>query len=441
MTIHRFLARRYSSAGLPRLTSLLTIVTASGVIALELIVGAALIHSVNDTVPLLVTAVFIVLFATVAVIYTALGGFTAVIRTDRVQTLLVGGALLALLCIAGMNALQPASQSLSFSAAVPADTGLGTWLLIYGAFILGFGMFQLFLLPGDMMTWQRLTASGSSKIARHGVLGAALLTLVLWIVLVLIGVLSTGAPEGMLTFPIVGGELHETVATQAEPLTSLLASARAAAPISLQVALFVLVLMASAGLVSAILSTSDSFMLVVSQTLMFDWLSGRSVRSFHDLKSDPVRSARLATTARLILPAIAVLSLLIYGIVLIVGIPLVPVIFFMFSFQCAITPIAVHALRSDLDVSAYKGAAIVGLVLAGLTILVLFALSGMTKDIFVAYAYSYLAPVAAIVIPIGVFVLFELITRRPVQSMKLPILMVLGTARTTHDAATDSTSE
>ena len=429
LTLHRFLGRRYSSRSLPRLTSLLTITTAAGVLALELIVGAALVQSANETTtPAIVVLMFVLFFGAVAVIYTALGGFLAVIRTDRLQTLLISAGVVAILLIAINVANQPESRPLSWSSTAPT-TGLWTWVTIYGAFILGFGMFQLFLLPGDMMTWQRLTSSGSEALARRGVLEAAVVMLLLWSALLAIGALAMGAPEGLLKLPLVGGTVQETLAGQAEPLTSLLASTRSCNPQWLQLGLSLCVACAGAGLVAAILSTSDSFLLVISQTITLDWIFARGPKTIQQLTENATQSRSIARWARWLLVPIAMLPIGIYWLIVLLGIPLVPVIFFMFSFQCAITPIAVQALRTDLDVSVYRRPAVLGLVLAGLAILVLFALSGTTDDLFVAYAYSYLAPVLAITLPIVVFVLSDLVSGRPLKSLLLPVQMVYGTTR------------
>jgi len=223
-TIHNFIRVRFASPAIGRITSLLAIVTAAGVIVLELIVGAALLRAAGiPGSPVIVTTIAVVLLASIATIYTRMGGISAVIATDRVQAIGIGVSLLALL---GMTFFTPKAELGTTIAdaltQMSAQEPEGHQLFALIAFFVGFGAFQLFVLLGDMTTWQRIQLGENPQAVRSAARSTAVSNLVAWSVLLVTGLLLLRWPAEVIRLPDVGGDLSSRVTAQAEPLTSLL---------------------------------------------------------------------------------------------------------------------------------------------------------------------------------------------------------------------------
>lgn len=405
LTLHGFLRKSYGSLALSRITSIFALVTAAGVVALELIVGAALVRAIGLPISPLAELLLVVLVLAVLVLaYTRWGGLSAVIATDRVQAVGIGMALIALCVIAALGPATPDGPTVS---TLTEEMVLGdpAWTQIVNlmAFFLGFGAFQLFLLLGDMTTWQRLQLGETPASARRAARSAGIANLFAWSILLFAGLALLSWPADVLRLPAVGGGVTETLVTQAEPLTSMLWTAAVGdinAPLAISVALVAVVVF---GLFCAILSTTDSFLLIGVQAYLFGWTrEGIRIADRQDL-AEPSTDARIGAQARRLFPLLMAAALAIFALVIVAGIPLVAVIFFVFAAQCSIAPLAIVALYAPKACLGAARTASLSLIGVAVAIGVLFVLSGTTSSLSLSYAFSYLAPVAAIGIPILAF--------------------------------------
>jgi len=105
-------------------------------------------------------------------------------------------------------------------------------------------------------------------------------------------------------------------------------------------------------------------------------------------------------------------ALVLFGLVLGAGVPLVSVIFFVFACQCAVSPLAIAALYGKDACAPARHVALGSLVLVMLGIIALFMLSASASSLSLAYAYSYLAPVVAVAVPLIAFMCHGFFARK-----------------------------
>ena len=188
-TIHAFLRDRFNNPLVGKITSLLTLITASGVITLELMVGVAIFNSVvQENSILAMTFICTIVFAFITVIYTRMGGLSAVIRTDVVQAVAVFLSLIALLVLAYLGKPDNVTETISMVVMqqYATDPESHQILSLIGYFI-GFGCLQLFILLGDMTTWQRIQLGASTQTVKKAAKKAALQNLLGWSVIFIAG--------------------------------------------------------------------------------------------------------------------------------------------------------------------------------------------------------------------------------------------------------------
>ncbi len=169
-----------------------------GVVAAQVVAGALLLGGVLG-VPF---EVALALVAVIFVLYTLLGGQTSVIRTDSLQILLFGGALLTTLGLVLWTGLREGVGVLggvpAGHLAFPVSPGFGWYqLLVFYPLIVG----MPYLVGPDM--YSRVLCARDSGAARRASLMAAGLVVPLSFLLALLGVLLLGrfpglAPEGAL---------------------------------------------------------------------------------------------------------------------------------------------------------------------------------------------------------------------------------------------------
>ena len=157
------------------------------------------------------------------------------------------------------------------------------------------------------------------------------------------------------------------------------------------------------GLVSAIISTCDSFLLIASQALIFEWTdSGKKINSRLDLENENINNV-LGKKGKNLVPVIMGISIILFILVSLLAIPLVSVIFLLLSFQTVIAPLAIIALYHKDSAQNMGNTAIFSLFIVTILIFSLFILSGTASSVSMSYAFSYFAPIVAIFVPIIIF--------------------------------------
>lgn len=346
-SINGFLSSRFGTK-VGKIAAITIIVIATSLLSLELIVGMA-ISSI--AAPGLTGDVIAILFGLLLVVaitgYTMLGGLTAVVKSDIYQFILICCALVALLIgtitwglydnyALGWSDFK--NSYLSWEVYKP----LWTW-----EFILGLVFLQFFLLVSDMGTWQRIISVDFkekkpwTKIVIVGIVSA-----IGWLIVILVGMIFSpillpfGENPEMADGIFTGYGIFIT-----EPLIAILSIDYLFGSLLGTGLVFVILL----GLTGAMLSTGDTYLLVSTQAASMD------IRNKY-LKSDranllteyyPVQFSRkwawLFSSFAYILALFVIFS----------GFDFLSVALLLLGSQCAIAPVAVFALREDIDHSKY----------------------------------------------------------------------------------------
>ncbi len=421
-TIHRFIKVTTGSSLLSKMTSLLTLITACGIIALELMVGSAIFSSsfgIGDISRSTVLCVLVL--AIVVVIYTRAGGLSAIIRTDKFQSYALFTGLLCLVTLTYFGQTHDGAFLLKEAVAAQlAEEPSSHQLFSLIGYVFGFGALQLFLLLGDMTTWQRIQLGADVETVVKASKKAAFQNVVGWSLILAAGFFLLNWNADAISLPVVTGSIDEVLISQAEPLNSILNFGFSFDPIISAVLIFILTF----GIVSAILSTCDSFLLISVQTFLFEWTStGRTSDTVSTVGEEDSELKTLRSAKRLV-PIMMLVSLSLLALVVYLSIPLVAVIFLLLSAQTAIAPIAIAALYYGDRLKNTGTVLFMSLLVTLITIGGLFVLSGTATSISMSYAYSYVAPIAALTIPIVTIFLCGLLMKNKRPLLRLPIDMI-----------------
>lgn len=330
-TLHSFLFESFSSRMVRTIAALITAATGLGIIALESIVVMALLVPVaGNAAPWLPFAAGFAILLTLA-IYSVLGGFTAVTSTDTYQLYGVIAGLCALVVIM-LRALFAGivSTSTVWAAKSPTFSSTGTSPLWFFA---GIFFLQVPLFLGDFGTWQRVKACAPHSISDQqktfGKLGIA--NAIAWAILLIAGIFLAAIPAGTLTaYP--NSFLYNT----AGPIVDFISLSSHPGQFGGQTLNIILVIVLVVGLVCAMMSTSDSYLLITIQTFYDDILPD----SFHGKKdgTSGIQFARLFAIVGVVLA---------FGIAVYVVVNkanFLPIISLFFSLQASLAPLAVLAL-------------------------------------------------------------------------------------------------
>lgn len=196
-TLHNFLGTQFRSVGIRRVASLITVVTVTGVIALEFIIGMAIIAAL----PALPQATSVaigagVFLAFIVGLYTVFGGLLAIVRTDVIQWIGIVAGLVAMLLIGFLyfsldsGAVERLGNINLWAPSGPVDL----W-----PFYLGIAFNQIPVVMADFGTWQRIGASRkeiTEKLPRI-TLWAGIAQTIIWLLLAAMGMtlLMVASPE------------------------------------------------------------------------------------------------------------------------------------------------------------------------------------------------------------------------------------------------------
>lgn len=403
-TLHSFLGARFRRGSLRLLAAGFTAFAGLGAFALELILGIALLQVVPGfTSSFVGPAVASFGLTLILAFYAERGGFEAVIRTDRVQALLLTLGLVGMVVLVGQYILRNPESVGNIPRYIYWPTtaeNLSTlWAATGPAFFVGLLCLQLFLMLGDMGSWQRIIASRPEISPRRALNKVALWTAALWALLVTVGGLLWAHPEPETLFP----DPENILATQAEPLPSLIGLA--AAPMFEGAPWMggLLVGVIAAGLVSAMLSTADTYLVVIMQTLTQDIVfarrrsAGKGIRDLERLGEvgGEEQDARMLGFARRYIYIVAVAGLALFWCLIPLGFDLLTLVFVVFGAQAALAPIAVVALSGDVTLTKYSTTALASAIVA----FVMVVMAGFYAAKVGAPVLSLWAPTAGVLIP------------------------------------------
>ncbi len=385
-TLHSYLSERFNSVYLRKFAATVTFFVSIGIISLELIIGMALFVSFSEPdnfAPLLAGVVL----AVTITLYCSMGGLTAVVRSDKFQ---LGGIIISLGVIAGIAVLilmDPSKRDL-----VPASSYDLSWsnhASIGWPYYVGLLFLQVPLLTGDFGTWQRIKACKTEVPGpeiRKAFKGVGLLNLFLWAILVFAGVAvaTIGLEE-------VGQSLSSSqFYSSAEPLIDLLVAAKIYTSETIgNILIFSIVI----GMLWALMSSADSYLLIAQQT----WTTDVFDKSSAEIQSNPNESV---DRGRKLSSVIMLISLLVALAAVCREAPLVSLVFIIFGSQTALAPLALYAIRDDIEPSS-SGSVPIVMAFLGFVGGILFGVwaTFISNDSFYINNGAYLTPLIAFVTP------------------------------------------
>jgi Na+/proline symporter len=388
-TIHGFLARRYGISAMRSVASFITILSCLGIFALELIVGIALLQIIPGIKSVWLPVIGSVMLTVILAFYTSKGGYYAVIRTDRIQWILIVIAIISMFLLVVLHAV----SNVSLVAQIPEylwnplsiDNINSLWGATGWSFVLGILFLQLFLQIGDMGSWQRIVSAKDTISVKKSLKKVSLWTAAIWVVIAGTGIMLWSHPnlDGLFPNP------EAILATQAEPLPSLLNLGLVGNLFIGEFGGLLLVLLILVGLVSAMLSTADTYIVVIMQTLVKDivFIKRKLRKDISDIK--------VLNFSRKYIYLIAFLGLMLFWILIPLGFDLLTLVFVIFGSQTVFAPLVVTALREDLSLEKYKVPALISCITGFIVVYILGYFAAREGQI----QFAYWAPVAGVLIP------------------------------------------
>jgi sodium/pantothenate symporter len=243
-TLHAYLGTEFASPKLALVASIFTTAGYLSAFAVELTVGSRFLAQLLPGIaPLTVVGAI----ALVSFTYTALGGFRAVVITDRIQMWFIW-LLIASLLLYAIVALKGDAQVITQDAtAVLAKTPpLSAELM---PFLLGIAVMNLFTYLSNMGLWQRISGSEKAEVIIAGLWSSVWVSVVAWSLLVVVALAAL-----MIVAPVSNESLLVTL-IKSVPATPLG-----------QAITFCVTL----GLYGALLSTASTQLIALSHTIYED---------------------------------------------------------------------------------------------------------------------------------------------------------------------------
>jgi sodium/pantothenate symporter len=369
-TLHEFLGKEFNSQVLLHVGAVCTSLGFLGAFAVELTVGSKFFAGL---IPYISAPIVVAALCLVSFLYTAVGGFRAVIITDRVQMISIWMLLACLpvfyiyyiLTHGGWNEnlakMPPGILDLSYSQEVLS--------FLVGIFVINVPTFI-----SDMSIWQRIAAARKNQTVTAGLGRSTVSAAVTWGILALLACFAF-----MIVKPV----------PRVNPLVSLLKTIGAAGGFFSSAVLFVTVL----GLYGAMLSTASTQLIAVSHTLYADVFLRSRKRSLQE----HLESKRELGISRAILIFAALVSTILVQLLSSVGFSIADLVFAIYGAQLGLCPLALLALLWDRpqlkNLSAWATAAVSAGFVAGWAAAIYGRLTHNTDLVFLAPVFSLVVSV------------------------------------------------
>ena len=319
-TLHEFLGRSFGSPSLMKSAAICTSLGFLGAFAVELTVGARFLSSLAPEIPMWLG---VIVLAGIGVVYTSLGGFRAVILTDRIQMVAIWIAIVAL----GIAIVWRVTESGGMHFLIehiPLAVYDFSWRDGLTSFLIGIFLINTPTFAADMSVWQRIAASRKESVVSEGLVRSVVSAAASWGALAILSCLLIAVA------PVKEGE---------NPLATFLSVLGSSGSV-VAGALFFLVII---GLYAASLSTASTQLIAAGHTLHTDILrsgktKGRLAASRHEL-----------SMSRFILLVVAVVAILIVEALTFAGFSIADLVFAVFGAQLSLVPPVFAALFMDED--------------------------------------------------------------------------------------------
>jgi Na+/proline symporter len=321
-TLHEFLGTEFNSEMLSYAGAVCTSLSFLFAFAVELTVGSKFFAGLVPNVP---TWVVVIVLSVVAFVYTALGGFRAVIVTDRIQMISIRLLLLALPVFYIYYAVTHGGWAASF-ARIPAGTLDFSYREGLVAFLLGIFVINVPTFISDMSIWQRIAGAQKNQTVIGGLWRSVFSSAVTW---------GLFAVLACFAFMIIKPAGHEN------PLISVVNVIANTTGFLAQSVLFFTVL----GLYGAMLSTASTQLIAVSHTLYEDVFSHIRKQSL----KERLASKKELYISRSILILAAIISTVLVQLLSSAGFSIADLVFAIYGAQLGLCPLVIAALLLERE--------------------------------------------------------------------------------------------
>ncbi len=319
-TLHDFLGTEFNSNVLSYVGAVCTSMGFLGAFAVELMVGSKFFAGLVPEIP---AWAVIVALSLVTFFYTAVGGFRAVIITDRIQMYSIWFLLLSLPVFYIYYLFTHGGWAANL-AKIPEGVLDFSYREGLISFLLGIFVINVPTFISDMSVWQRIAATQKHETVTTGLWGSVFATAATW---------GTFALLACFVFMIC------SPTNKVNPLVSLVNVISTTPGILAPVVLFLTAL----GLYGAMLSTASTQLIAVSHTLYADvFLRFKNIRGRQRLESK-----RELNISRAILILAAIVSTILVQVLSSAGFSIADLVFAIYGGQLGLCPLVVAALLME----------------------------------------------------------------------------------------------
>ncbi len=370
-TLHEFLGTEFNSRILSYVGAICTSLGFLFAFAVELTVGSKFFAGLVPDVP---AWIVVIILSVVAFAYTAMGGFRAVIVTDKIQMISIWLLLLALPAFYLVFIFSHGGWAENFSK-IPTGTLDFSYREGLAAFLLGIFVINVPTFISDMSIWQRIAGAQKNQTVIGGLWSSIFTSAATW---------GLFAILACFVFMII--KPNEGV----NPLVSLLNVIGNCGGFFSGSVLFFAVL----GLYGAMLSTASTQLIAVSHTLYEDVFSHIRKTTFQQR----LESKKELGISRLILILSAVLSTVLVQLLSRTGFSIADLVFAVYGAQLGLCPLVIAALllkRERLKfLSGWAALAISAGFITGWGSALFGRFSGNTNMVFLAPVFSLIVSAA-----------------------------------------------
>ncbi len=321
-TLHEFIGVEFNSRTLTLVGAAATSLGYLGAYAVELTVGSRLFTYLVPSVP---EWVAVLVLASIGFIYTAAGGFRAVVLTDRLQMATIWLFIAVVGAFYAVTLTHRTGITAAWSA-LPAPARTFAWREGLGAFLLGLFFINVPSYVSDISMWQRVSSTREMTDLRSGLTRSAVFATISWGLLALLAIL---APAIIRPF----GDLH--------PVASLMATIASTSGAVAGIVLF----LAIAGLYAAMMSTASTLLVAVAHTVFEDILS----KDRHITDDQRADSSDTLRSARVVLVLAAAAAVLVVELLSYAHFTIADFVFAIYGAQLALFPPVCAALYIPRD--------------------------------------------------------------------------------------------
>lgn len=364
-SMHEYLGTEFGSKTIALVGAFCTAIGFLLIYATELIVGSQFLAKLIPAIPEYITVIVISL---VGFLYTLLGGFRAVVKTDQIQMKFIWGFILVMISFYSYFLITSTSP-LSEVANIPKslyDFSMRPGLI---SFMIGIAIMNIPLYISNMSIWQRISASQNPEVVSKGLRSSVFSSLISWCLL---------AAIACLAYMVITPESNVTLFTDLMKYIS--------GSVFGKFVLFFTVL----GLYGAMLSTASTNLIVVAHTIYEDIYA--SIKK-HENVIERADSSNELLKSRMILLASALGATGLVILLKFIGFSIADLAFSIYGGGLALCPPIIFSLflsREKLkSIKTYAVASIIAGFFTGWTAAIYGRIHGINDLVFLSPCISF----------------------------------------------------